>query len=67
MTTILTYWACAMGTFCAQPADANTMQIPGSIVQCEEAQAITDLDVIDGVLADGNAPRHTCVISGQAL
>lgn len=67
MTTILTFWACAMGTFCAQPADASSMQIPGGVLQCEEAQAITDMPVIGEVLASGWAPRHDCVAGGSDL
>lgn len=67
MTTILIFWACAIGTFCTQPSDATHLTLHGNIVLCEEVQAFTDLPIIDSVLASGQAPRHDCQPAGDNL
>jgi hypothetical protein len=68
-TTILTFWACAIGTVCPPPANAEKWPITGSLVHCEEIQAYTDLigGALEDLLAQGKAPRHLCTLQGEDL
>ena len=58
----LTFWACSLGAFCSPPSNAQAWELPHgtTMAQCDEYNALTDLTVLDMLLASGRAPRHTC-------
>lgn len=66
MTTILTFWLCAIGTTCAfNPINGDRQELSVGIVQCDEFDALTNLPYFDELLARGLAPRHSCKINTQ--